>query len=318
MPGPGYLDDAVRHHTSVDRAGSPLRLSPRWADACYWIIVAAIAVALLYACFGSVHDYASGPAVVRFVGRTDVTSRAGGAVMQVLVEPGQRVKAGAPLLRFDDASERSEFEERTREFDRQLLRILRDPAAAAARDELAALKTARDLAQTRRDERWVRAPVAGIVGSLRVRAGQYIEAGDLLATLLGESARPEVAALLPGQHRPRMRPGMRLRLELSGFPHAYQELTVTAISAQLVGPTEVRRFLGPDSGDAVNVAGPLVVVEAALPERTFWADRQPYEYCDGMLASANVQLESRSILRTLIPALELLFDDQPEARPPAP
>jgi len=298
-----YLGDALRQHLEPDAAGSPLRLSPQWVDLSYRLLAGVVVFTGLFVCLARISEYASGPAIVRFGGRTNVSSRAAGTVAEVLVRAGQSVRAGDALVRLEDAAESRAVEALTSEFELQLSRILREPANDAARSELGAVRSRRESAQTRLDERWVRAPQDGSVGSVRVRSGQYVEAGDLVATLIASDAHAEVAALIPGQHGPRLHAGMRLRLELVGFPYAYRELRVDGIGEQLVGPSEIRRFLGPDTADSLGVSGPSVVVRAALPNTTFSAEGESFDYYDGMLGTAAVELDAHSILLAFVPGL---------------
>ena len=46
--------------------------------------------------------------------------------------------------------------------------------------------------------------------------------------------------------------GMSLRLELAGYRYEYSELTIDSIDDEVVGPSEVRRYLPQEIADAVN------------------------------------------------------------------
>jgi len=307
-PQPAFSREALSHYLEGSAAGSLLRLSPTWARVSYWLIVGAIATAILGVCVIRVNEYAVGPAVVQFPGRTDVISRAAGTVVEVLVQPGQRVQSGSPMARLDAQPEFAELEKLHREFELQLIRILEEPANQAARTDLASVRAQHESAQTRVDERWIRAPEAGVVGSLRVRAGQSLKSGDLVATINGRRARSEIVALIPGQYRPRLRLSMPLRLELNGFAFAYQDFTLDDIGEQLLGPSEAGRYLGSDIADALSTTGPTVVVRASLASASFAAEGNRYEYYDGMLGTANLLIGSRSILLSLIPGLDDLIE----------
>ncbi|HYI03177.1 MAG TPA: RND transporter, partial [Hyalangium sp.] len=106
--------------------------------------------------------------------------------------------------------------------------------------------------------------------------------------------------------RPMLKPGQVFRLELEGFPYVYQELTVSQVSDELVGPAEVRRYLGPGLGDAVALEGPVVVVEARLPGETFQSDSRTYSYYTGMPGTARVKVRARNGWVTLLPILDYL------------
>ena len=55
--------------------------------------------------------------------------------------------------------------------------------------------------------------------------------------------------------------------------------------------------------DSVPIAGQVVVVEARLASPTFVSDGKTYQLHDGMIGVAEVELESRSVLETLVPGL---------------
>ena len=76
---------------------------------------------------------------------------------------------------------------------------------------------------------------------------------------------------------------------MDGFPYEYQELTVASVSDELVGPAEVRRYLGPGLGDALTVDGPLVAVEARLPASTFRVRSARLRLLPGMPGTARVR-----------------------------
>jgi membrane fusion protein (multidrug efflux system) len=111
-------------------------------------------------------------------------------------------------------------------------------------------------------------------------------------------------AFLPGQYRPYLRPGTPIRLELDGFRYEYLEVKVEHVGDQIIGPTEVRRALGPGLADAFEFKGAFVLVRARLPAQTFESGGLPYNYFDGMPARAEARVRTESILLTLVPALK--------------
>jgi biotin carboxyl carrier protein len=298
--------DAVR---GGPEEGAVLHLLPRWSRWAYWFMVAVVVAGLGYAGAASVGDYAEGPAVVRVDGRTDLTTAAGGVVTQVQVRPGEKVKAGQVLVRFYAGSERQELERINREWELKLVRILLYPAEQATRDSLAALRAERELAEARIDARAVMAPRTGIVANLRARPGQSFAAGDVVLTLVAEgTGAHSVVALVPGQFRPMLRPGMPLRLELEGFSHAYTSMPITWVGNEAVGPSEIRRYLGPEVADTIAVHGSVVVVHARLPGKTFNFESKTYRYYDGIPGRVSIRVRTLRLLTMLVPSLRGLFE----------
>ena len=73
---------------------------------------------------------------------------------------------------------------------------------------------------------------------------QHLGAGEVVATLSKEETEVKALLLVPGEYRPLLVPGQPLRLELDGFAYLYQDVTVSSVSDELLGPMEVKRYLG--------------------------------------------------------------------------
>jgi membrane fusion protein (multidrug efflux system) len=178
-----------------------------------------------------------------------------------------------------------------------------------SRTALVSLRAALDLAERRLAEQSVLAPGDGTVTDVRIHPGQVIAQGGSLVTVASDSARARVVAMLPAHDRPMLRVGAPLRVELSGYRFAYRDTVVTAIGEEAVGPAEVKRYLGSELGDTVEVTGPLVLVEAQLPTLSFTEDGQTLHYVDGMAGKADASLKKERIIVMLVPALRAVFGD---------
>jgi GAF domain-containing protein len=306
-----FREKAVEHHQDGLRGeGDLLRADPRWMRWTYRLLLSVVLTGLLFSLLFKVREYASGPAVVRLGGRTDLTATTDGTVSAVEVRPGQRVETGRLLVRFHGTREAAELERIEREFELQLIARLRNPSDTGAERSLLSLRAERELARSRLAEREMRAPRAGLVSDIRVRPGQRIAPGQVLLSLAGEGGEPSVLALLPGQYRPLIKPGMQLRLELRGYQYMYQHLEVASVSNEVIGPGEARRYLGEEIADAVPLDGPVVLVAARLPSQTFEVEGKVRRYHDGMWGQAEVRVRAERVLVALVPALRALFEDE--------
>jgi membrane fusion protein (multidrug efflux system) len=307
-----FREEAVEYHVAMgSREGDWLRLSPRWTNATFWLLIALVVAFLTYSLVGTVNEYATGPAVVRLSGRTEVTANQEGIVTAVEVRPGDRVAAGQPLVRFQSARETAELQRIEREWDLQLIEHLRDLSAPGPSQVLIGLQAERDLARSRVEERVVRAPRAGLVRDVRSRLNQHVGSGDILLSLTGavsSASLPMLVAVLPGEHRPLLRTRMPLILELRGYGHAPQRLAITAVAEEVVDPEEARRLLGPEIARAVLLNGPVVLVEARFPDVAFEADGKRYELHDGMWGTAEVRVRSEPLLAALVPGLRTVLE----------
>jgi multidrug efflux pump subunit AcrA (membrane-fusion protein) len=312
-PSAVFREEAMESHLRGNRTqGDLLRLSPRWTTWTYWLLVAVFLASSIYMVFGRINEYATGVAVIRDEGRTMVTARSGGIVTAIAVQPGQHVETNQELLRFNDAQETIELEQLRQDFHAQQIHRLTNPHDPAAQQQLAATRARLETAEKRLKERTVVAPCAGMVRDLRLRPHQLVAAGEVLLTIIGDGDVLSIVVMLPGQYRPFLKPGNPLRLELTGFRYAYQRLTIDAVGNEVVGPNEVRRFLGPEVADAVPLQGSLVIVQARLPSRTFYAEGRWHAYHDGMHGTAEVRVRSERIVLALVPGLKAVFEGKHE------
>ena len=304
-----FREQALRIHQEGMRIeGDLLRADPRWMQHTYRLLLGVLVATLLFSVLGTVHEYASGPAVVRLGGRTEVRATAPGTVSEVAVARGERVAPGQVLIRLHGTQEAAELERIEREIELQLINRLRDPSDAAAERSLLTLRAERELARSRVAERELRAPAAGVVDDVRARPGQPVAPGQVLATLAGPGGERTVIALLPGEYRPQLRSGLELRMELQGYRYTYQHLTVSEVGSEVVGPAEARRYLGDVIADAAPLDGPVVLVTARLPSPTFVTEGKTRRFHDGMWGRAEVRVRSERILVALIPALKAIFE----------
>jgi len=300
-----FRAEALRHHHASDHGGGDiLRISPEWIPAAYWLLLVVIGATAAYAMFGTMTEYATGPAVIRVEGRTSVTAPTASTVASVNVQPGQRVAAGGVLVTLYMANRAAELERLNREFDLQMIKFLREPADQAARASLTTLRAERQLAQSRLEEQSLKAPHAGIVSDIRIRPGQHLTPGDPVLSLVGEDMRWVVVAMLPGHARPLLQTGTEMRLELTGYKYAYRNVVIQSVGDEIVGPAEVRQYLGQEIADAVPVTGPAVLVKAQLASNTFRADGMSLSYYEGMLGTVDARLRRQPLILSIIPALK--------------
>ena len=201
------------------------------------------------------------------------------------------------------SEELAELQAASREFDNQLAKLLLSPGDAATREALVSLRTRRDLAQQRAEQRTLRAPHGGIVGDVRVHDAELVEPGVRVIDLQQSASSATLVALLPGRYRPLLRAGDRLRFEVDGFQERAHELELTRVGDQIVGPAEAARFIGRDLADAFAIDGPVVLVQAKLPQTFFEADGQRYAFASGMFGTAEARVRDEPIAYAFIPGL---------------
>lgn len=301
-----FREQALQAHAGTNDSGDILRVAPVWMRWGYGILVLTTVAALLYSIFGRVAEYGAGPAVVKATGRVDLTARSAGIVTQIHAQAGQVVQKGDVLAQLNIEREQSDYTRAEDEYQLALVTALRDAHDLSLRSGLATLKTQRDLARARLDERTLRAPMSGVVSDVVARLGQSVAPGDALMALVSGDDSYYVIALLPGHLRPLLAVGMPLRFQLTGLRHAAVELEIQSIGDELIGPTEVQRYLGKGIGDTIPLTGPSIVVSARLRASGFVLDGTNFNWYEGMQGVIEARLRSRRIIVALFPGLETL------------
>lgn len=285
------------------RYGELIRLAPPWVGWVYGMMMAMLIGAAAYLTLATVSTYSTGPALLRASSKRELVTRTSGNITQLAVEPGDPVAAGAIIARLDDAPQRAALERAERELAAELRNHMLDPSDASAEAAVRARRQERDAARAQLEERLVRSPGRGMITEVRARPGQRVEPGDLVAAMVDGEGAIEVIALLPGADRPQLAPGMTLRIELTGYHHLYQSLLIEEVSADVMGPAEARRVLGPQVKESVNLGGPVVLVRGRLPRPDITFDGETYRLHDGMVGNAAVRVRSERVLFALIPGL---------------
>jgi membrane fusion protein (multidrug efflux system) len=299
-----FRPEAIEHQRARGMRSELIALDERASTWGFRLLVAGMLAAAAFVIWGRMNEYASGPAFVQLDGRTALTASGAGLVTSVLVKPGDRVKAGDVMVRFHDWDEVAELQAASKEFDSQLAKLLLAPDDAVTREALVSLRSRRVLAEERRSRRSVRAPHAGTIGDVRVREGQVVEPGVRLMDLQGAATSATVTALLPGRYRPLLHAGDKLRFEIDGFHLLTHELKIGQVGAQIIGPGEAARFVGRDIADAFAITGPVVLVQASLPQTSFKMEGQRYDFASGMLGKAEAVVRNEPIAYSFIPSLK--------------
>jgi hypothetical protein len=264
-----FREEALDYHArSFDEAGQLLHSSPEWLKRTHWVTVALLVAGLAYMVFAKVKETATGPAVIRARNKIAVTATESGLVQAVEVNTGDRVRVGDPLVRFHDLPGVTALE----------------PFGVQ-----------------------VRAPAEGLISDIRLRPGQQVSAGEQMVSIIHEDSGYELIALLPGSYAPQIRPGMELIIRLDGYPESHEVVTVEHVGSEIIGSHEAARYAGRESTDALNVAGPVIIVRSFLKPRRFEAGGRFLDYHDGMVGKAEVQLRSEPMLVSLIPGLKELL-----------
>jgi multidrug resistance efflux pump len=307
-----YRGEALEAHRSRGHEGVPVHLTPGWVRRTYPILIVTLLAALAISIFITVPTYSTGQGMVVLQG-TAVTAPAPGTVDQVLVQQGDRVRAGQVLAKLHAANEEAELELARTELENLLVQYMQDQTDEQVKKAVASAAARAERSQAAVEARVVRARKDGVVQDRRIQVGQPLNAGDHVLTIVEPDTWPEIIAFLPGKDRPRLRNGQTLQVELGGYKKIRELATITSVGNEVVGGNEAARFLGATQADALKLQGMQgnnwVIVKARLPSRTFQTDHRTYHYFHGMQAVTEVKIQSKPFLVTLLPALEKYLPD---------
>ncbi|HEY0192499.1 MAG TPA: HlyD family efflux transporter periplasmic adaptor subunit, partial [Kofleriaceae bacterium] len=222
-PSDMFRQEAIMHLVRRGQRGDVVRVHPGWVRAAYWLVLGAIAASVLYVVFAHVHQYAEGPAVVQFTGRSELLAHEAGTIASLDAVRGQHVGKGQVLARLHDAEQLGQLHNLETEFESKLVAYLQAPTDPAARQALGQVRAQRDAARIGVESRTIRAPEAGIVKEVLVRNGQKVEPGTVVLALVEDTSTEglKLIAFLPGGERPRLRAHQPVRLRLPGYRDAY-------------------------------------------------------------------------------------------------
>lgn len=301
-----FRKEALEHYAGQRYEGDVLRFDVRWVTWTYRIVASAMIAAVLYIVLFDVSEYASGVSFVQMEGRRPLSTQFAATVEKVHVQPGQHVEAGQLLVTLSSPAEEAELQRAREEFSLHLAQLLREPSDVASKQSLASLRPRRDQARLLAKGRLIRATQAGIVTDVRARPGQYLEAHSVVLGLAPLDAPVSLVCVIPGDYRPMLKTGQDIRFSLDGYKFEYRTVPVETVGEEVIGPLEMKRFLGPEIADAFPIMGPSVLVKGTLASRTFEADGQTFTYVEGLTGKVDIRVRSEPIIITLLPALKAL------------
>ncbi|MCD5963435.1 efflux RND transporter periplasmic adaptor subunit [Stenotrophomonas maltophilia] len=182
--------------------------------------------------------------------QVDLASEAAGRVVRIAFTSGQRVKQGELLVQINDAPEQAErlrLRAQLRNAETVLARTRRLMAdKVATQEQLDHAQAARDMAQGELRgiealiaQKAIRAPFAGTIGIRRVHEGQYLAAGDGIASLI-DAGTLKVNFALDERAVPHVRPGQPVEIRVDAWPGRRFEAQVSAVDP-LIGASRTLR-----------------------------------------------------------------------------
>jgi len=216
------------------------------------------------------------------------------------LEARQAQALGMELQASDLAAAVLSYEREIGEANARLQAIPIDLQAASAEAESvrASLDQQRTQTQAQASYRVV-ATVAGRVAALPVAVGQSVPPGAALAVVMPGGGHIGAELYAPSRASGFIRPGQEVRLMYQAFPHqkfGTGRGEVTSVSRTVLAPSEL-------AIPGLEVREPVFRVNVRLPEQTVEAYGQNLPLQPGMLVSADIVIDRRSLFEWLLDPL---------------
>ncbi|MGA8552112.1 MAG: efflux RND transporter periplasmic adaptor subunit [Stellaceae bacterium] len=226
----------------------------------------------------SIPRYAPGIGSISAVHQVTVNPEVAGRVTRIFFQPGQKVKAGDPLVQLNDAPDQADLAnyqaqaklaEITLGRSKQLVKRAFTPQETVDQNQSQLDQANAEIAKTQAiiAQKLIRAPFSGQLGLRQIDLGQYLSAGAPIVTLTDLSML-YVNFTLPSQQRPEISVGQEVRVTSDAYPGRTFLAKVTTIEPQLSPDTrtiEVQATM-PNPDDAL-LPGMFVDAAIVLPPR---------------------------------------------------
>jgi membrane fusion protein len=158
-----------------------------------------------------------------------------------------------------------------------------------------------------RQQLLITAPCAGVVSALHLQAGQTVQAGQSLATLVPENSALEAQLWLPSHKAGFVESGQRVFLRYAAYPYqkfGMHPASVTQVAATPSTPEELPRGLREQLMQQAQASEALYLVRVALDAQALAAYGRSHLLKPGMTLQADVLQEQRAIWEWILePAL---------------
>lgn len=196
----------------------------------------------------------SGTANLEVPADAQVVAKTGGVLLRVLVEEGDRVRAGQPLAQLDPERMRLEvaraeatMRRLKANYDRSKELFERKLVSADANDQLRyefeAARAAFDLARLELSYTTITAPISGVIAQRMAKPGNLIQINTPLYRIV-DNSHLEAVLNVPEREMATMKAGLPIRMMVDALPGQVFEGTVDRISPVVDSQTGTFRVVG--------------------------------------------------------------------------
>src|SRR5690606_6326580 len=207
----------------------------------------------------------SGTAPLEPRAESQVVGKTSGVALEVLVEEGQQVRAGQPLVRLDPDRARltvAQNEALVRKLEnnynraRQLVeqQLISAGEVDQMRYDLEQARAAYDLARLELSYTTVVAPISGVVASRDIKPGNFVQINSPIIRIV-DSSRLEATLNVPEREMAKLRPGQAVTLVADALPGRSFTGVVDRVSPVVDNGTGTFRVVTSFAGDGELAAG---------------------------------------------------------------
>ena len=190
---------------------------------------------------------------------SQVVAKTSGVALEVLVEVGQAVRAGQPLVRLDAARARlqaaqSAAQLRKLEANHERARQLAAQQMVSANDldqlrfDLENARATNRLANLELSYTTVQAPISGVIASRDIKAGNFVQINSPIFRIV-DSSRLEATLNVPEREIAKLKPGQAVELAADALPGKRFSGTVDRVSPVVDTGTGTFRVVAAFAGD---------------------------------------------------------------------
>ena len=173
--------------------------------------------------------FATGIGSVSAVHQVTINPEIGGRVTKISFEAGATVKAGDPLVQINDEPDRGDLASYEAQARWARTTLERSSQLDQARAQI--IKT-----QALIEQKQIRAPFSGQLGTRQIEVGQYLTPGARIVTLTDLSTL-YVNFTLPSQMRPQISVGQKVNVTADAFPGRNFTAEITTLEPQMSADT---------------------------------------------------------------------------------
>jgi membrane fusion protein, multidrug efflux system len=227
----------------------------------------------------AVPRFAAGIGSVTAVHQVTINPEVGGRVTKIFFEPGATVKAGDPLVQLNDAPDRGDlanyeaqahWAETTLQRSSQLAQRQFESREIVDQKQSQLDQARAQIIKTEAliDQKLIRAPFSGQLGTRQIEVGQYLTPGAKIVTLTDLSML-YVNFTLPSQMRSEISVGQKVNITADAFPGRTFSADITTIEPQVSADTRtmtVQATMGNPEG--ALLPGMFVNAAVVLPTQS--------------------------------------------------